>query len=143
MCSLETATRQLNFDEPRIPRKETEYPRVHIWKHKKGRRLDFGVADPSVLLNCPGKQKNVMFPWNVSFGLEISIQPKVSQNAVSALLRGRILFEFLKFILEFFSQVGKGIWICVSRSICFCAIHIFTNLTVHSLQIFYQTELTG
>ena len=84
MCSLETATRQLNFDEPRIPRKETEYPRVPIWKHKKGRRLDFGVADPSVLLNCPGKQKNVMFPWNVSFGLEISIQRKLSQNAVSA-----------------------------------------------------------
>ena len=80
MCSLETATRQLNFDEPRIRRKETEYPRVPIWKHKKGCRLDFGVADPSVLLNCPGKQKNVMFPWNVSFGLEISI----SQEGLTA-----------------------------------------------------------
>lgn len=76
MCSLETATRQLNFDEPRISRNETEYPLVPIWKRQKDRRLDFGVADPSVLLNCPGKQKN-MFPWNVTFGLEISFQWKL------------------------------------------------------------------
>ena len=54
-CSVESAKRMLNFDKPRINQIETEVTRAPIWKRKKGRRLDFGETDPSVLLYCPGE----------------------------------------------------------------------------------------
>ena len=54
--SVESSKRKLNFDEPRINRMETEVTRAPIWKRKKGRRLNFGETDPSLLLSCPGEQ---------------------------------------------------------------------------------------
>ena len=54
--SVESAKRKLNFDEPRINRMETEVTRAPIWKREKGRRLNFGETDPSLLLSCPGEQ---------------------------------------------------------------------------------------
>ena len=54
--SVESSKRKLNFDEPRINRMETEVTRAPIWKRKKGRRLNFGETDPSLLLSCPGGQ---------------------------------------------------------------------------------------
>jgi len=53
---VESAKRKLNFDEPRINRMETEVTRAPMWKRKKGRRLNFGETDPSLLLSCPGEQ---------------------------------------------------------------------------------------
>ena len=53
--SVESAKRKLNLDEPRINRMETEVTRTPIWKRKKGRRLNFGETDPSLLLSCPGE----------------------------------------------------------------------------------------
>ena len=55
LCSLESAKRKLNFDEPIINRVETEVTRAPLWKREKGRRLDFGEMDPSVLLYYSGE----------------------------------------------------------------------------------------
>ena len=55
VCSVESAKRRLNFEEPKTNRMETEVIREPIWKKKKGRRLEFGETDPSVLLYCPGE----------------------------------------------------------------------------------------
>jgi len=55
VCSVESAKRKLNLEEPRINQMETEVTRAPIWKSKKSRRLDFGETDPSLLLYCPGE----------------------------------------------------------------------------------------
>jgi len=52
LCSVELAKRKLNFEEQRINRTETKVTRAPIWKRKKGRRLEFGETDASVLLSC-------------------------------------------------------------------------------------------
>ena len=53
--SVESVKRNLNFDDSRIDRMETEFIREPIWK--KGQRLDFGESDPSaVLAYCPGEK---------------------------------------------------------------------------------------
>lgn len=53
--AVESVKRKLDFDDLGNCRTEAEFPRALTRRKKKGRRLDFGETDPSVLLRCPGK----------------------------------------------------------------------------------------
>lgn len=53
--AVESVKRKLDFDDLGNCRTEAEFPRALARRKMKGRRLDFGETDPSVLLRCPGK----------------------------------------------------------------------------------------